>query len=339
MPRLDNLDDVRGAVLCAGLGTRLRPATAATPKPGVPFMGRPISMHSVAALSRAGVRDFGCNLHYLPGRMRQALGAIEDAGFELTTTHEEDVILGTGGGVRELWKELGTHRTLVVCHGDVVLGTELGEIIAAHRASDAPVTLVLKLRDGTTSLRGVFTDATGRISRILDAERPGLVPPLSEHAFTGIQILEPEVFERFPSTGNFNLVKDTYASMLEEGVPIAGHLTTAFYADLGTYERYLLAQKAVFDKPERLPGLDWPDEVAPGIYVDRRASVEAGAVLEGPVRIEGECVVRAGARLGPYVTCSGALEIAPGAVIENAAVWGDGRVEGEIKDTLLPCLD
>src|SRR5690606_25422120 len=218
---------------------------------------------------------------------------LTSAGYPLQVSVEH-TIQGTAGGVREIWKQVGTDKTLVVCHGDVVIGTELGEVVAAHRASGAPVTLVLKLRDGSTSLRGVFTDASGRIVRIIDRDRPSIVGPMMEHAFPGIQGLEPEVFDLIPESGESCLVTQIYPRLLAADLPIASYLTTAFYADLGTYERYLAAQRAVFDEPSRLGGLDWPSEQAPGVFRGPDVVVEGGARLEGPVRIEGDVTIRAG---------------------------------------------
>lgn len=330
--------DVVGAVLCAGLGTRLRPATAITPKPAVPFCGSALAIHSVAAMARAGVRAIGCNLHHLPEAMREALEPVEAAGLRLVTNVEAGPILGTGGGVRELWKALGTDKTLVVCHGDVVLGLELAPVIAAHQASGALATLVLKLRDGTTTLGGVFTDAAGRIARILSHERPAVVPPLGEHAFTGIQVLSPEVFRWLPETGPSCLVTEVYPRMLAADRPLGCYLTTAFYADLGTFERYLRAQREVFEAPARLPGLTWPRQHAPQVWLDETVVVEDGAVLRGPVRLEGAVVVRAGAEVGPDVACTGSIEIAHGARLRNTAVWGRGRIATEVADTLVSLL-
>ncbi|HEY6002031.1 MAG TPA: sugar phosphate nucleotidyltransferase, partial [Anaeromyxobacter sp.] len=50
------MGEVVGFVLCAGLGTRLRPLTNRLPKPAVPVCGVPLVRYSLALLAGAGVR-------------------------------------------------------------------------------------------------------------------------------------------------------------------------------------------------------------------------------------------------------------------------------------------
>jgi NDP-sugar pyrophosphorylase family protein len=54
-------------VLAAGLGTRLRPLTAALPKPMLPLWGIPMIRHTLEMLRSWGVREAVLNLHHAPG--------------------------------------------------------------------------------------------------------------------------------------------------------------------------------------------------------------------------------------------------------------------------------
>ena len=51
------LKRVLGMVLAGGKGNRLRPLTDTVPKPMVPLCDKPILMHQVEWLKRAGVTD------------------------------------------------------------------------------------------------------------------------------------------------------------------------------------------------------------------------------------------------------------------------------------------
>ena len=44
---------MKAMVLCAGLGTRLRPLTERWPKPALPLMGQPLLRYNLALLKRA----------------------------------------------------------------------------------------------------------------------------------------------------------------------------------------------------------------------------------------------------------------------------------------------
>jgi len=46
---------MKAMVLCAGLGTRLRPFTERWPKPAMPFLGQPLFRYHLAVLRAAGL--------------------------------------------------------------------------------------------------------------------------------------------------------------------------------------------------------------------------------------------------------------------------------------------
>ncbi len=55
----------KAIVLAAGLGTRLRPFTCATPKPLMPVWGEPMLARIVDMLRDWGVEDIVFNTHFL----------------------------------------------------------------------------------------------------------------------------------------------------------------------------------------------------------------------------------------------------------------------------------
>jgi mannose-1-phosphate guanylyltransferase len=95
------MGDLAGMVLCAGLGTRLRPLTARVPKPAVPVCGVPLVRWSLALLAGAGVRRAVVNVHHLPDAMAAAAGSAARALGIALEISREPVIAGTGGALRE----------------------------------------------------------------------------------------------------------------------------------------------------------------------------------------------------------------------------------------------
>ena len=65
---------MKAMILCAGLGTRLRPFTYRWPKPAMPFFGQPLFRYSLSTLRKAGIEQVGINTHH-PALTDPAAGA------------------------------------------------------------------------------------------------------------------------------------------------------------------------------------------------------------------------------------------------------------------------
>ena len=55
--------------------------------------------------------------------------------------------------------------------------------------------------------------------------------------FTGVQIMEPKVFDYMEGQSPFSLTRVTYPKMLLRGEPLYGFAFRGYWQDLGTTER------------------------------------------------------------------------------------------------------
>lgn len=85
-------------VLAAGLGKRMRPLTAAQPKPLVRVSGRPLIDHSLDKLAAAGIDRAVVNVHYLADSLEAHLKARKTAP-QTEVSDERELLLETGGGM------------------------------------------------------------------------------------------------------------------------------------------------------------------------------------------------------------------------------------------------
>ena len=95
-------------LLCAGLGTRLRPLSSVRAKPAVPVAGEPLVRRILRWLSANGVDDVVLNLHHLP-EMLEALRLPCLAERELSYLFAEHNLLSTEQ-LRSIVADLGLDR-------------------------------------------------------------------------------------------------------------------------------------------------------------------------------------------------------------------------------------
>ena len=130
---------MKGFILAAGFGTRLRPITYTLPKPMVPLCNRPLIGWAVESFLYASVHELIVNLHHLPEPLQEFLRA-EYAGRADFHFSIEEEILGTGGA--------SSLDALERAYGEVA-GTR-------RRALERPLARVDELRRTTpTPLRAV----------------------------------------------------------------------------------------------------------------------------------------------------------------------------------------
>ncbi|MFA5062268.1 MAG: nucleotidyltransferase family protein [Patescibacteria group bacterium] len=106
----------QAVILCAGLGTRMRPLTDTMPKAMIPFSGKPLLEWNIEQFKKHGVTEFFINLFYLPDVVRNYFGDGAKWGVKINYFIEKEP-LGTAGGVKDFEKQLDD--TFFVIYGDM----------------------------------------------------------------------------------------------------------------------------------------------------------------------------------------------------------------------------
>jgi N-acetyl-alpha-D-muramate 1-phosphate uridylyltransferase len=233
-------------VLCAGFGTRFRPATLTTPKPLLRLRGRPILLHLLDHLLAQGAEAFVLNAHHLGEKLHEAVGDSYE-GFPVTWSFE-DPILGTAGAIRRAAENghLGG-RSFLVVNGDVYTTFGLGKLLGARQEPGVVSALAVVPNDHPEVETPLWADANGRLVAVGGA-RPesGATGPW---IFTGIQSARRTIVDRIPP-GVSELAKDLLApsgrakdggfALVPYRVPEDG-----LWFDLGTPERLAAAEAAL----------------------------------------------------------------------------------------------
>jgi NDP-sugar pyrophosphorylase family protein len=227
------LAGVEAAILAGGLGTRLRASVPDLPKVLAPVRGRPFLAFVLDQLAAAGVeRAVVCTGHRSE-QVEAACGA-RHGSLSLVYSREAEP-LGTGGALRLALEHL-TGDTLLALNGDSYADADLGEFLAAHRASGAAGTLLLAEVADAGRYGRVELDAGGRVRAFREKTAGG-----RGWINAGVYLLGRALLEGIPAGRKLSLERD----ILPHWVPLGlfGHETRGRFIDIGTPESYAAAER------------------------------------------------------------------------------------------------
>ena len=297
-------------ILAAGFGTRLFPLTIDRTKPAIPFLGKPLVGYVAEYLARFGLNDFVVNLHHQPQSVIKALGDGADFGVKIEYTFEEPDILGTAGGLDNA-RHLLEDGTFLVVNGKIITDIDIAAAIQTHKSSGAIATMVLKPNTKRERFTIVGTE-DGCVKGFGDYAKPFTEGEIrdTEHdiftplMFTGIHIMEPEVFNYIPRGVYSDIVPYFYNPALIKGEKIAAHITDANWFELSTIRRYLDISLAMMNETD--------------VHCGENCTVFDDAVIRDSV-IWDDVAIGRGANLYRTIIADG-VTIEHGEHFENAAI-------------------
>jgi glucose-1-phosphate thymidylyltransferase len=179
---------MKGLILAAGKGERLRPLTNVIPKALIPIQDKPLINYPLLALKKAGIKEIGIVIR--PQDYSKFKSALKIKGLVLKYIVQKKP-QGTASEIKRAAKFLGNKRFLV-CWCDFLSPFNLRELINKHLEFKPSATLLINQeRDpsgtGQVLIKGRF------IKRI--AEKPKT--NFSFWGSTGALLLEPEIFSVF----------------------------------------------------------------------------------------------------------------------------------------------
>ncbi len=328
------LHDVEAVVLVGGKGTRLRPLTLSAPKPMLPTAGVPFLSHLLSRIREAGVRRVVLGTSYLAETFSDHFGDGSEMGLDVEYVVEDEP-LGTGGGIRNVFKYLSA-RDVLVFNGDVLAGTDLTAVVDTHRRTRADTTLHLVRVQDPRAFGCVPTDDDGRVTAFLEKTED----PPTDQINAGCYVFRREVIESIPEGRPVSVERETFPGLLASGARVSGHVDVAYWRDMGTPMDLVqgsadlvrgVAPSAALPGPTGeslvLAGatVDPTARVAGGTTVGRNVSIGKGARVEGSMLFDG-AVVEDNARVVRAVVGAGA-RVEQAAVVHDAVV-GDRAVVG-----------
>ncbi len=210
---------MKAMVLAAGRGERMRPLTDTVPKPLLTVHGKPLIVHQIEALAKAGITDLVVNTGAMGKQISDYLGKGDRFDVHIQYSHEGDNPLETAGGIIKALQYLGD-GPFIVTNADVYTDFDyanLPELIEM----DAHIILVC---NPSHNYDGDFALEQGKIVNRGEVK----------YTYSGIGVYSSKLFQNCPS-GPYPL-----APLLRQSAQ-AGHLSGELYegmwTDVGTVER------------------------------------------------------------------------------------------------------
>jgi mannose-1-phosphate guanylyltransferase len=310
---------MRAIILAAGFGTRLGALGEQRPKPLFPVCDLPLIRYALALLRGHGVTEICVNLHHHGDLIRQELG-------DEVVYSQEDVILGTGGGLRKMgdWLTRGGKQPFFVVNGKLLVDADLRLLRARHEEADAAATMLLRETPDAARWGAIEVGDDGRVTRIIGQGRPGAHVCM----FTGVHILSPRLLGRLPAMGESDSIRQAYLPALADGEPICGVLLDGYFHEHSTPERYLEGNWNALRGRARL-------RHPPGPFTGIAESARVDGTLAEPVRISDGAIVDQGAHVGPDVVVGKGARVEAGAHLERVVIWPGSVASGELRDAIV----
>lgn len=181
-------------VMAAGMGKRMRPLTAARPKPMVRVAGKPMIDHALDRLADAGITRAVVNVHYLADVIEAHLQERKD--LEILISDERELLLETGGGLVKAQNLLPDPFFCLNSDNIWLDGPKnsFAELSEAWDADRMDALLLLVPHQGARNFRGkgdFHMDPHGKLRR----RRSGRIAPF---IYTGIQLIAKRLLRDAP---------------------------------------------------------------------------------------------------------------------------------------------
>ena len=314
---------MKGYILAAGEGLRMRPLTSNIPKPLLSVAGKPFLEHNIGALKAAGIKDIILLIGWKANRIREHFGDGSEFGVRIEYVEQKER-LGTAHAISMIRDMVDS--AFFCLYGDVVLthGAVKG-IVAHHRKVKGSVMALTSVPDprryGCIRVRdGVVADIT---------EKPEV--PEGNLVNAGAYVLEPAIFDAIAETkksvrGEYE-VTDSFRIMMARS-HIYTHLLSGEWMDVARPWDLLEANRMLMEGLEaKVEGTvsDKATMIGP-VRVGKGSEVMAGSYIVGPAIIGRDCRIGPNAYIRPSTSIGDGCRVGNSVEVKNSIIMDGTKV-------------
>ncbi len=312
---------MKGVILTAGEGTRMRPLTLTRPKTMVPIACKPILQYNVEALRDAGVSEITLIVGYHQDVIKNHFKDGSSLGVNINYVTQEERLgtahaIGTTANIME--------GTFIILNGDIIVESQLiRDLMDKYKSTGAKSILTLTQVNDPSSFGVVELDGD-KITNLIEKPAPGETS--SKWINAGIYLFDEDIF---------NAIKDTPKSLRGEY-----EITDSIKIQMNNREKVLgmpYTDKWIdVGKPWEL--LDVNEHYLEGMESEINGEIEEGVTIHGPVFVGEQTIIRSGSYLMGPIYIGKDCDIGPNTFLRKCTCIGNGVNIGnavEIKNSII----
>ncbi|XP_075250667.1 mannose-1-phosphate guanylyltransferase catalytic subunit beta-like [Convolutriloba macropyga] len=306
---------MKALILVGGYGTRLRPLTLSSPKPLVEFCNKPIVLHQIEALAKAGVKHVILAVSYKADKLEEELNIYaKQLGIKISATYESEP-LGTAGPIALSKKvlqdgvitELGNDGEAIffVLNSDIICDYPFTELLEFHKAHKKEGTIVVTKVDDPSKYGVVVFQESGQIEKFVEKPKE----PVSNKINAGLYIFTHKIFDRI-EVRKTSIETEVFPLMASEEQLYAFNLK-GFWMDVG-------------QPPDYLDGmclyLNHLKNKEPSALIPKGVEIPDSVEIIGPVLLDPTCTIGENCVIGPNVAIGPDCRVDKGVRIQRSAI-------------------
>lgn len=317
------MPDLKGLILAAGEGMRMRPLTTNIPKPLLPIAGKPMILHNIEAMRDSGFDEIFVLVGWRANRLMNFLrdGSRFGVKIEYVTQKER---LGTAHALG-VFRDRLTDRFCCI-YGDVVVSPgALREALKESVPRKEPMIFVAPVEDTTRygsvgvengSVTGIWEKSQTRHGNLINA---------------GVYVLNPDIFDFIEQTqlserGEYELTDSLSLLMTKQN--LGAQLIERGWLDVARPWDLLMANEIVIREmaPESKGTVESGAKIVGPVHVGEGTEIRQGAYITGPVYIGDDCEIGPNCYIRPSTSLSNRCKVGNAVEIKNSLIMDDTKV-------------
>jgi bifunctional UDP-N-acetylglucosamine pyrophosphorylase/glucosamine-1-phosphate N-acetyltransferase len=314
---------MKGYILAAGEGLRMRPLTANIPKPLLPVAGRPFLEHNIEAMKEVGIKDLILLTGWRAQRIREHFGDGKEFGVRIEYIEQKER-LGTAHAIGMV-KDM-VDSPFFCLYGDVVLTKESVKGLVDHHKKVKGSVMALTTVDDPRRYGSIITQ-DGVVKDII--EKPEV--PETNTVNAGAYILDPAVFEAIAETkksprGEYEIT-DSFKILMKKA-HIYTHLLKGEWIDVARPWDLLEANRILMEDLKTEIEGDVSDRatLVGSVQVGKGTRVLSGSYVSGPAIIGEDCEIGPNAYIRPSTSIGQHCKIGAAVEIKNSIIMNRTNV-------------